>query len=124
MVSTRTVRSVSRLREYILFPEKYITEMKTQYQPLLAGAWELYAKSIDAAVVLASAAACTPDQYKEHVQNHAGSAIILAICLVLNYILQAFEPHDAQLRSEHSSTVAALLKESRNGLFYRPLGSS
>jgi hypothetical protein len=124
MVTTQVVKVMSNLRSFIMSSRQHLSDIRSQYRPMVARAWDVHHQMQQASQSISSSTKPATSVYAEHVKTQSGVAITFGICLMLNFILRVDDPLDAKMRADHLSFINVIITEAKDGLKYFPLGSS
>lgn len=124
MVSSQTVRSIGRIREFVLRPESQVPRIQEAYRTLLGQTAQLHEELSKTFNSITLGNDHSPKTLQQHVRMQGAYTIILSVGMLFNFILRAHDPSDATLSSDNSEIANKIATEASNATQYWPLGSS
>ncbi|CAI7636164.1 unnamed protein product [Penicillium glandicola] len=118
--STTTLLSLSKFPEYIHRPHSHIPEITAAYIKLREDAQNMH-PYLDQAIEPAGLSSPVLGRRSRH---RAAYTVVIALALLLNNILRAFDPENAMLAEESTYFCEQIMNEAELASRYRPLGAA
>lgn len=125
-IQSLKLKSLAKMPDFVRNPELHLVEIKFSYQQVRAELPKLgqrLAKMVEPTSLGVIQAFSVPIvRLYAHLQSAYG--ILLALAIILNGMLRAYNPHDSHLGEESGSFVNEVMTLAENVLQHRPLGGS
>ena len=127
-IHSLTLRSLAKIPAFVRHPELHLVELKLAYQRMQADLEKLCLRMTKATGLTSSGFIRTPSlpstTMRLYTHYQAAYGLLLALAMIYNGMLRAFDPYDIPLIQESESFSNEIITLAEHVSPYRPLGAS